>query len=87
MPKAARERVAKPHETPTVQGLNFKTTLNPTTKDQWLSGVLQNESGAAESGFRPIGQIVNEVPPKISAARERDRLARLRLGLPPVNWG
>ena len=34
-----------------------------------------------------IGQIATEmVLPKVAAARERDRIARLRLGLPLTNW-
>jgi hypothetical protein len=35
-----------------------------------------------------IGQIVTEVVlPKVAAARERDRVVRLRLGLDLVDWG
>jgi hypothetical protein len=34
-----------------------------------------------------IGQIATEIIlPKVAAARERDRVARLRLGLPLINW-
>ena len=34
-----------------------------------------------------IGQIATEmVLPKVAAARERDRVTRLRLGLPLIDW-
>jgi hypothetical protein len=37
--------------------------------------------------WQSLGQIVNhKVLPKIAAARERDRLARIALGLPLIDW-
>jgi hypothetical protein len=53
MPKAARARVASPNEIATVQGLSFKTPLNPPTKLQWVSGVLQ-------SAFQPTLDLLAE---------------------------
>jgi hypothetical protein len=42
---------------------------------------------AADWPWLQIGQIATEmVLPKVAAARERDRIVRLRLGLPLINW-
>jgi hypothetical protein len=74
-------RCMSPHERAVYQRLGYKTPLNRPTEYQAVASVSQN------ANWQSLGQIVNnKILPKIAAARERDRLTRIALGLQPVNW-
>jgi hypothetical protein len=73
-----------PHQRAKFQTLSDKTALNPPTSFQQLTGVSQN---VIEHTWQKLGDVVNcKMLPMVAEARERDRTARMQLGLELINW-